>query len=413
MMPSTSPRTGVVDLDNDMLLKVFAFLSMDERCHSLPLVCKAFYFALRLSGQLFGQLRMNLLTQRSMSLAMRSLELLGAEHWFRTRELHVHTLVLQLPDGWEGSCMRTVENILTLCDGSLVPTKLEVLKFYVQGRLPLWPRSLGRLRTLHSLEIIAESTFERIPSWISNLRELTQLHFDCRIDAGNVVLNKFFPIQILKLEKLCVLTLSHCERLVMSPQIGELPALATLNVSDAALNFHAHAFPPESFAARTLTHLELKNCRLEYFPFQVSNMSNLRTLSLTDNRLSSLPRLIGTKLARLEIIDLSNNAFKHIPSVLKNLRNLREINLSYNDDLEVADKDSQARDGGNSSPTMNASTRNVSLAQLVSNLSYLKTLDLTSRENKVWSAESMSQLLLVREAVANNHHWCHLQELKE
>jgi Leucine-rich repeat (LRR) protein len=64
-------------------------------------------------------------------------------------------------------------------------------------------------------------------------------------------------------------------------------------------------------------------------------MSSLVTLDLSGNRLSALPRLLAAKLSKLQIINLSRNSFLNIPSVLKNLHQLRVIDLSYNEGLEV------------------------------------------------------------------------------
>lgn len=71
---------------------------------------------------------------------------------------------------------------------------------------------------------------------------------------------------------------------------------------------------------------------------QVSNMSSLVRLDVSDNRLSALPRLLAAKLSKLQEINLSHNSFLHIPSVLKNLHQLRVIDLSDNEDLQVCSK---------------------------------------------------------------------------
>lgn len=67
----------------------------------------------------------------------------------------------------------------------------------------------------------------------------------------------------------------------------------------------------------------------------MANLTALRSLDLSDNRLTSLPSLLAAQQVFLEAIDLSANDFNHIPMVLKNMRRLRVINLSYNDALQV------------------------------------------------------------------------------
>jgi hypothetical protein len=83
------------------------------------------------------------------------------------------------------------------------------------------------------------------------------------------VITKFLPVEILELVGLRTLTLSHCQRLAIPPQLGDMPALESFCVRDAAVSFHSAAFLPDCFSSRTLTRLELVGCRLDVLPHQV------------------------------------------------------------------------------------------------------------------------------------------------
>lgn len=58
---------------------------------------------------------------------------------------------------------------------------------------------------------------------------------------------------------------------------------------------------------------------------------------LHENSLKKLPDEI-TCLSNLEILNLSNNALKHLPNLLGNLRNIRTLNIGNNKDLKSLPK---------------------------------------------------------------------------
>ncbi|MCP5047982.1 MAG: hypothetical protein GY940_12470, partial [bacterium] len=65
-------------------------------------------------------------------------------------------------------------------------------------------------------------------------------------------------------------------------------------------------------------------------PVELSDLSNLQTLVLRDNRLAGLHKDLG-KLTKLTTLDLSYNQLSGpIPPWLGNLKNLRKLDLSYN-----------------------------------------------------------------------------------
>lgn len=84
-----------------------------------------------------------------------------------------------------------------------------------------------------------------------------------------MVITKFLPVEILDLVSLRTLTLSQCQRLSIPPQLGDMPALESFRMRDAAVSFHSAAFLPHCFSSRTLTCLELVHCHLDVLPHQV------------------------------------------------------------------------------------------------------------------------------------------------
>lgn len=65
------------------------------------------------------------------------------------------------------------------------------------------------------------------------------------------------------------------------------------------------------------------------------SLTGLKWLRLNDNRLSSLPDLSGLK--KLRRVYLKNNKFTQVPETLKNLPELTDLDLSWNDIAEIPD----------------------------------------------------------------------------
>ena len=67
----------------------------------------------------------------------------------------------------------------------------------------------------------------------------------------------------------------------------------------------------------------------------VASLTGLKWLRLNENRLAALPDLSGLK--KLRRVYLRNNKFTQVPETLKNLPELTDIDISWNDVTEVPD----------------------------------------------------------------------------
>ncbi|CAD7696817.1 unnamed protein product [Ostreobium quekettii] len=72
-----------------------------------------------------------------------------------------------------------------------------------------------------------------------------------------------------------------------------------------------------------------------YFPQELTGLSALRYLDLSDDSLSDLPS--GPYLDNLTELDLSWNGFSQVPGVLWRASNLVRLSLAYNDELELGE----------------------------------------------------------------------------
>ena len=67
----------------------------------------------------------------------------------------------------------------------------------------------------------------------------------------------------------------------------------------------------------------------------VASLQGLKWLRLNENRLAALPGLSGLK--KLRRVYLRNNKFTQVPETLKNLPELTDLDISWNDVAEVPD----------------------------------------------------------------------------
>ncbi|OQR79696.1 chaoptin-like [Tropilaelaps mercedesae] len=78
-----------------------------------------------------------------------------------------------------------------------------------------------------------------------------------------------------------------------------------------------------------LQHLDLHNCSLKTMP--TLRVPELRSLSLSINRLSTLPDEVFTTARKIQVLDISHNRFSEIPQKLwKGMTDLRTLNLAHN-----------------------------------------------------------------------------------
>ncbi|KAL3143390.1 hypothetical protein ABBQ38_002215 [Trebouxia sp. C0009 RCD-2024] len=80
--------------------------------------------------------------------------------------------------------------------------------------------------------------------------------------------------------------------------------------------------------ASQIERMKIVECRLKVVPKHLSQLVRLRTLTLADNYLNTLPPDF-TDLTALEFLGLYHNMYTSVPEVLEQMVHLKEISLAY------------------------------------------------------------------------------------
>jgi Leucine-rich repeat (LRR) protein len=106
--------------------------------------------------------------------------------------------------------------------------------------------------------------------------------------------------------------------------------LRTLNLSDNKLS----VLPACIGQFRQLKMLNISNNRISSLPVEMGSMSKLETLHAANNQLTSLPATV-TQLSALKEVSLAGNQLRVFPVQLCALKNLNVLDLSHNRLVEV------------------------------------------------------------------------------
>lgn len=75
--------------------------------------------------------------------------------------------------------------------------------------------------------------------------------------------------------------------------------------------------------------LELKRLKNNQFPYEVFQLTNLQSLTITKSRLTSIPEQIN-QLKNLRYLNLSKNNLKKLPATIGDLKNLEQLIVNQN-----------------------------------------------------------------------------------
>jgi Ca2+-binding EF-hand superfamily protein len=118
---------------------------------------------------------------------------------------------------------------------------------------------------------------------------------------------------------------------VVSPKLSELSNLRTLSLQNTGLT----AFPKEVFSLVLLQQLYLQRNTISVVPDEISSLSVLNYLNLSRNSFTgSIPTNL-VSLKNLLLLDMSNNAVEVIPTELTSMPALTLLNLDFTSVVEV------------------------------------------------------------------------------
>jgi Leucine-rich repeat (LRR) protein len=236
---------------------------------------------------------------------------------------------------------------------------------FVHTRLHEFPFQILQLEHLTHLTLV-NAGLNKLPDSLARLQGLTYMNL-----SGNFF--KLFPRQILLLKNLSHLSLRANSLKTIEVDIDNLTELTYLDLSDNYL----HSFPLNFLALTKLSELYIENnCFLEV-PKVCLKLCNLRVLSLSENKITSFDDVIfqpsikylDVSLNRLKVLDkafilleelcvlvlsanqisflgdsldnlskleslhLSNNRLEGLPNSFAFLKNLKKLDVSFNDRL--------------------------------------------------------------------------------
>lgn len=201
------------------------------------------------------------------------------------------------------------------------------------NKFAVLPYDVVRLPNLEYLGLAQnpDLNFAEVFEFLSDVPRLRHLDL-----SKNLLRN--LPEEIGKLAQLESLIINYNQISEFPHAIGQLRQLQALSADGNRLKF----IPPEIANLRQLKKLSLGGHpffgfnELQTIPFEVGYLLELRSLNLMGNRLLSLPSLI-TQLGQLEELNISGykgggyrkqNQFTRLPSNLKDLKNLKVLDVS-------------------------------------------------------------------------------------
>ena len=179
---------------------------------------------------------------------------------------------------------------------------------------------------------LSTENFELFPSYILELKELEWLNLDGEISmnhrkifeehqaeknyqsqADSLVFTKYYYL------------LKGNQITVLPNKISQLGSLRSLSINNNKL----HTLPTTFKQLKLLEELYLSGNQLGKLPAKINQLTQLKKINLANNQLTNLPNTFGG-LTALEELDLSYNQLKHLPSTFFRLKNLKSLSLQHN-----------------------------------------------------------------------------------
>lgn len=187
------------------------------------------------------------------------------------------------------------------------------------------PQELFSMQNLSSLDF-SNNKLREIPSEINKLQNLEELYL-----FGNL-LSAIPYEELVGLQKLRLLHLGNnpINFTDFKNNISKLQSIESLYLWGTRLD----VFPEEITELSNLRDLILNRNNIASLPPSIGKLRDLRTLAIGHNKLLSIPNEIGL-LTFLEILDLSHNNITDLPKEIGNLINLNRFFINANRIVEL------------------------------------------------------------------------------
>ncbi|MHA1282463.1 MAG: leucine-rich repeat domain-containing protein [Promethearchaeota archaeon] len=189
--------------------------------------------------------------------------------------------------------------------------------------------------------IVCNSTFSKKESAISekSRRKLKSIKLDKEKEAL-IEIQKSIDIGLIKLKKIKdnvkayfivkdghvnILKISYVDLLKLSPYIGALEKLETLDLSGNLLK----ELPLTFKNLKSLKFLDLSGNNFKTFPNIITDLQSLQVLKFNYNYIEFIPNSIG-RLKTLQHLNLSHNKLEDLPESIGELNSLITLDLSFN-----------------------------------------------------------------------------------
>ena len=207
-----------------------------------------------------------------------------------------------------------------------IPSRIKCMKELVLlelkncPRLKNLPSSICELKSLVELNLSGSSNFTNFPEITETMDSLKYLSLN-----GSAI--KELP-SFENLTGLISLNLENCSSLISLPDgLSKLKFLEDLNISGCSSLENL----PRNLGS--LVNVKASGCRSEVVEFLGGASSSLRVMDLSDCGIAEFPEGL-TLFSTLTELDLSQNCFSTIPPSIKELQELKSLDLSHCQELE-------------------------------------------------------------------------------